>query len=733
MKYSSRLHLTAAAAAVFAALAASSSVAVAAEETASTETVKVTAARVEQEIQEVPMSLSVVTEDEVKHSTAKTLADLLQDIPGVQVTSSGSQGLKRIKIRGEDTFRTLVMIDGQKLSEQKSMDGTAILIDPANIERIEVIKGPASVLYGSDAIGGAINIITKKNTKETFTADASLSWNGAGHGWAESLTIAGSANRFHYRLSGNYQSQEDLDTPEGRLPHTAFRQKAASAYMGYDLTDNVTAGIQADIFDSHLRSGSVDYDPEDFYVDIPRWKREKVGVFIDAKNVNDVLARIRWDAYWQKSQKVMNNHVFTESNEPGSYSSGQITLDYTSATVNLDNIADNRLTSIGTSLQTDWQLGEDHYLITGYEFSQDRLKADTFNDLTNEMQLSRPIMGGNAFKVHPVTTRYNEGKQTTHAVFAAFESQLPKDLVANYGIRYTWVESEMSTAKAATHAQVGPVTPTGWRPIINTTKANDSAGTEGTSHNSRAVLNAGLTWTGIEDLALRATWAQGFRAPLLQEKYLQNTMGGGTIYGNPDLKPETSNNFEIGARFNRGSVNLDATVFYSLADDYITQERIGGTDKSPISQYMNADKAKTLGMEVAASYTILDHYTPYASVTLMRRKLESQDYSTYESATPALSARYGLRTQHEVFGGMLTTDTYARSQTATKSYSFAKDETTRIAGFTTFNFGAGYRFGKNGNFGVDAEFINIFNQLYQYYNGTYEAGRSFNVKLTAHY
>ena len=74
MKYSSRLHLTAAAAAVFAALAASSSVAVAAEETASTETVKVTAARVEQEIQEVPMSLSVVTEDEVKHSTAKTLS-----------------------------------------------------------------------------------------------------------------------------------------------------------------------------------------------------------------------------------------------------------------------------------------------------------------------------------------------------------------------------------------------------------------------------------------------------------------------------------------------------------------------------------------------------------------------------------------------------------------------------------------------------------------------------------
>ena len=117
MKYSSRLRLTAAAAAVFAALAASSSAAVAAEETVSAETVKVTAARVEQEIQEVPMSLSVVTEEVVKHANAKTISDLLQDIPGVQVTNAGSQGLKRISIRGEDTFRTLVMIDGQKISE----------------------------------------------------------------------------------------------------------------------------------------------------------------------------------------------------------------------------------------------------------------------------------------------------------------------------------------------------------------------------------------------------------------------------------------------------------------------------------------------------------------------------------------------------------------------------------------------------------------------------------------
>ena len=758
MKYSSRLHLTTAAAAVLAALAASASTAaMAAEDTVSTETVKVTAARVEQEIQEVPMSLSVVTEDDVKHANAKTLADLLQDIPGVQVTNAGSQGLKRISIRGEDTFRTLVMINGQKISEQKSMDGSPILIDPAAIERIEVIKGPASVLYGSDAIGGAINIITKKGGKKAFEADASVAWNGAGHGWSESLMLSGSANRFHYRLSGNYQSQEDLDTPEGRLPHTAFRTKSAGAALSYDITDNITAGIQADIFDSHLRSGSITYDPEDFYVDIPKWKREKVGVFVDAKNINDTLTRVRWDAFWQKTQKQMTNHVHSVDNESGSVTVGDSTYNYTSASTTLNNNADNRLTTLGTSLQLDWQLGENHYLVTGYEFSQDSMKADTINDINVMMTMA----SGRDFLVTPYSTRYNEGKQSTHSVFAAFESTLPADFIANYGVRYTYVDSKMTHADSYSLAKGGvypgvtvppnPMMPDGayypW-PMFSEEEFNDgSAGNTGSTHNSRAVFNAGLTWTGIEDLALRATWSQGFRAPLLQEQYLVNSMGGGTIYGNPSLKPEKSNNFELGARYNHGALNVDATAFLSLATDYITKELLNSEKNE--SRYINADKAKTFGFELTSSLTLADHYTPYFSVTVMRRKLESSgtrnigtkddpiyeqgQFSTSDSGTPALFARYGLKTNHELFGGVLTTDTYARSQTATKTYSYSTDETTRIAGFTTFNFGAGYRFGKDGNYTVDAEFLNIFNQTYQYNTSSYEAGRSFNVKLTAHY
>lgn len=137
-----------------------------AQETVELDEVKVTAGRVEQELMDVNMSVSVITQEEIRHSKARNIGELLENVAGVRIMNDGSQGMKRVQIRGEDAFRTVVMIDGQRISEHKSMSGAPMLIDPSMVERIEVIKGPASVLYGSDAIGGAINIITKREAKK---------------------------------------------------------------------------------------------------------------------------------------------------------------------------------------------------------------------------------------------------------------------------------------------------------------------------------------------------------------------------------------------------------------------------------------------------------------------------------------------------------------------------------------------------------------------------------------
>lgn len=688
-----------------------------AQEVHKTAEVKVTAGRVEQQLLDIPMSVSVLTAEEIKDSSARNIGELLADVPGVEVGGDGSQGLKRVKIRGENEYRSLILIDGQKVSEHKSMSGPALLIDPSSVERIEVIKGPASVLYGSDAIGGVINIITKKGSKKPFEAEASVGWNGAGHGWNESVSLGGNVNGFKYQLDAGYQSHGNIKTPKGYQKNTEFRQKNLGAFLSYDFTDNFTVGMHLDTFDSDINSSSWGYenDPDsDFFVKIPKWKRDKISLFAEVKDVNEYLTRLRWDGYWQKNHKQMQNYV-SQSEKTRTYNMN----------VTTDSLADNRIKTYGTSLQADWQLGDSNFLITGYEFTQDHLTADTAANFSMNMRMGPMTMLDQNY----VTNRYVEGKETTNAIFAAMETTLPYDFSVNYGVRYTWVDSKLS--KASSFRNGYATTPRGTTNYDNT-PVND-AGTPGKEKNSRPVFNLGFIWKGLEDTSFRAQWAQGFRVPNLQEKFLINSMGGGTLYGNPNLKPEKSNNFEIGARYSTDLMDVDVALFYNLSDDYISTESFG-TPSQNQTRYVNADKAKTFGSELSLNLRATENINPYVSLSWMKRKTEWADgTSTYNSGTPLFTARYGLRTIYPLFNGKWTTDTYLRSATAKKSYSISTKETTRIAGYTTLNFATAYHFGPKQAFSANFELLNITNQLYGYETSIYEPGRRINFKLSAKY
>lgn len=692
-----------------AAIAVSCTFSVYAADIEETKEVTVTAGRVEQQLLDVPMSVTVITAAEIQESAARNVGELLADVPGVMVNGSGSQGLKRVSIRGEDAFRTLILIDGQKISEQKSMSGAAIMIDPSSIERVEVIKGPASVLYGSDALGGVINIITKKASKKPFEAEASVEWNGAGHGWGEHVGLGGYLNGFNYRLDAGYQSHGNIKTPLGYQDNTNFRQKNASLALGYDVNEHFSFGMRAETFDSSINSSSWEYETDpnsEFFVKIPKWKRDKIALFAEGKDLTNYLTRLRWDAYYQKNHKEMRNYVSTFD---------------APAKVTTDSVADNRIKSFGTSLQADWQLGENNYLITGYEFVQDRLEADTTADMTMVMKtgpMSRTM-------IDTSTQRYVKGKETTNALFASMESTLPQDFVLNYGVRYTWVDSKVTKAWASKN---------GTAPGKVYTNFDDGSSAKvGSSSNSRPVFNFNVQWKGLADTTLRAGWSQGFRVPNLQEKYLINNMGGGTITGNPNLNPEKSNNFEIGARYAGSNLTTDFSLFYNITDDLISSVRDSTSVRDSFT-YVNADKAKTFGVELSVNYKINDIFIPYTDLTVMRRKTEwGTGVSTYDSGVPAFNVRYGLKTEYPLFNGRWNTDTYLRSRTATKSYSPSTNETTRIAGYTTLNFATTYHFGPQKRYMVSAEFLNITNQLYAYESSIYEPGRHFNFKLSAKY
>ncbi len=129
------------------------------------EEIVVTASRVEEPVREVASSITVITEKEIESRKATTVAEVLRNVPGLDVSKSGGPGgLTSVFIRGAKSEHTLVMVDGVEMNDPmdpgRSYDLSKLTVD--NIERIEIIRGPQSTLYGSDAIGGVINIITKK-------------------------------------------------------------------------------------------------------------------------------------------------------------------------------------------------------------------------------------------------------------------------------------------------------------------------------------------------------------------------------------------------------------------------------------------------------------------------------------------------------------------------------------------------------------------------------------------
>src|SRR5699024_11180269 len=110
--------------------------------------------------------------------------------------------------------------------------------------------------------------------------------------------------------------------------------------------------------------------------------------------------------------------------------------------------------------------------------------------------------------------------------------------------------------------------------------------------------------------------------------------------GNPSLIPEKSTTFELGARYDTSELLLDTTLVYSRSKDYINSILISGRKGT----FQNADKAKRYGMELLAEKSFqTNNFTPYTAMTLMRRKIKSSEYDTYDSGVPSVFGRVGLK------------------------------------------------------------------------------------------
>lgn len=214
--------------------------------------VVVTATKIAQPQKEVTSSVSVITQEMIRNSTAQTVAEILPTVPGVAIQSYGGLGAKQgISIRGlnggAESQKMLILVDGRPANGAFKGSITWNTIPLSNIERIEVVRGPASVLYGDNALGGAINIITKKPEKDRSTVSTSYgSWGTK----TMSLYQEGKSGNVGYTFTADYGNTDGF-RPHSDYEGSNFTSRfdignnliIRSGYTKFDRSDPGTSGI----------------------------------------------------------------------------------------------------------------------------------------------------------------------------------------------------------------------------------------------------------------------------------------------------------------------------------------------------------------------------------------------------------------------------------------------------------------------------------------------------------
>lgn len=232
------------------------------------DSIAVTANRTPTPISEIASSITVITREEIQKSQSAFVSHLLRNVPSLDVVQSGGEGkLTSIFIRGANSHHTLVLLDGIPLNDPSSpnnaVDLSNLMIN--NIERIEIIRGPQSVLYGPEAIGGVVQLFTKAGENKY---DVSLSTEaGSNERYDINASLSGTSNKFSYSLAaGHFETggiSAAVDSPED----DGYHNTSLSSRIDYLLASSLRLDLTARYIDSEsdLDKTSVVFDDPNFY------------------------------------------------------------------------------------------------------------------------------------------------------------------------------------------------------------------------------------------------------------------------------------------------------------------------------------------------------------------------------------------------------------------------------------------------------------------------------------
>lgn len=474
----------------------------------------VTGTRTQLRVGDSPVDVQVIRSEDILNSGARDLAELLEREGGVYVSRVAARGTS-IEIQGLSSEHVLILVDGRRMIGQINGAIDLTRLHVADIDHVEIVKGPNSALYGADALGGVVNVITRKGQSKdshgTITLRGDIDGNGEIYGYDNwSLgSLSGSS-------SVGYEHSEAFDLDESTLAEDGTDADAgyASTEAVWTVSDAFSLGLSGaySLDDSHRLDPGSGTSTDDTHKRI-----EEVRLGLAPQIQLGGATTLRLDGYYNRyfDQLLQRNAV-----------SGEVGLDE-------ETLAE---LYVGGG-QIDHRLGR-HLISFGAETQFERLDADRLDAVGERdrqsvyLQDQMDLLGGRLQVVPGL--RYDRDSQ--------FDEELSPKLALRYDLNEAWI--------------------------------------------------------------LRAGFGRGYRAPDFKQLLLrfENSGVGYRVDGNPDLKPEYSTGYNIGATwFGSNSASVALSAYHNRVRDLIEIVQI---EEGPpiLFSYQNVARARLTGIDIQTQF-----------------------------------------------------------------------------------------------------------------------------------
>lgn len=689
----------------------------------SLDTMVVTATRTMKDMQEVPSSISVVTAEDIEKRNVTSVQEALQNLPGVYMNQAAQGG---IQLRGFGSTDILVLVDGQQMNTTYNGSVNFNMIPVESIERIEVLRGAASSIYGGHAVGGVINITTKEAEALGAKVDTAVSY-GSNSTWKKSLQVNTKVNdKFVFGLGYENRKSDGYEgyfrTAKGKVGKGEYSANLPTLSDGSYIYgsrgdkdwehEHYNGYIKYNFDDSKSLKYAYTKTETDFaYSNANSYIKDKNGKPVYAGTVTtqngDVITIKPGDFYGYKNVNERDTHALTYKDEDNKFMTSFNFVDnkkdgYTSAGVpktynGIDWRGEGEYSShpgkvYDLNIEKAWENIGKHSIVIGASMKKEEMTQDRYElaDWTN---------------IDSVTNHYaqDRGEVKNMAIFMQDEYKLSEPVTLYAGVRFD-------------HYKKGEGNFWNTDDKTNTTSPSES-------YNEISPKIA-IDYKADDSTNYYISYGHSFNPPEMYKIYRFSQYSSYWYLPNPELDPETSDTFEIGMKKELNeNTNLGITLYHVKTNDKVYADYVPGEmyEGKKVKKYMNFDSEKRDGIEFELQHKFSNKYKGYLNYAWQKGIIENGGNEERNYDIPRHLLHAGIEYDMDKWNALLDCQ-YVSERMAPGE---AGDEYGAEDAFFIVNLGVNYEIAKNTKLQLAVN--NLFDK--EFYCSEATSGRTYTVGM----